>query len=181
LPVKRPGAYQYRVAVRDVQGGKIGSASQFIEVPDLKKNRLTASSIVLETYTADEWRRATDPTAGRVPTNPMADTALRRVKMGSVLRYGYEIYNAKLSGSKQVGVQIKVRIFRDGKLILDGQQGPVDMRGQIDMEHLKAGGAIALGDKLTPGDYILQIVVTDPLAKAKQQLATQFVQFEIVE
>src|SRR5205085_6321094 len=39
FPVKKPGAYQYRVALRDAQGGAVGSASQFIEVPDLKKNR----------------------------------------------------------------------------------------------------------------------------------------------
>ncbi|MEP6787814.1 MAG: hypothetical protein ABJB40_05240, partial [Acidobacteriota bacterium] len=181
FPVKKPGAYQYRVAIRDVQGDKVGSASQFIEVPDIKKNRLTTSSIVLENYTAEEWRRAMDPNSPRIPTNPMSDTALRRIKMGSVLRYGFEIYNAKLNASKEPGLVTKVRVFRDGKLILDGQQSPIDMREQTDVTHLKAGGAIALGEKMTPGDYILQVVATDPLAKAKQQIATQFVQFEIVE
>ena len=41
--------------------------------------------------------------------------------------------------------------------------------------------AIAFGKKMLPGDYILQVIVTDPLAKEKKQIATQFVQFEIVE
>ena len=54
------------------------------------------------------------------------------------------------------------------------------MRGQTDMEHLKTAGAIAIGDKMPPGDYILQVIVTDPLAKVKQQIATQVVQFEVV-
>ena len=45
LPVKKAGAYQLRVAVRDVATEKVGSASQFIEVPDLKKERLTLSGI----------------------------------------------------------------------------------------------------------------------------------------
>ena len=49
------------------------------------------------------------------------------------------------------------------------------------MQHLKSVGAIAIGHKLLPGDYILQVVVTDDLAKAKQRIATQFVQFEVVE
>lgn len=48
FPIKKPGAFQYRVALRDFQSGHVGSASQFIEVPDLKKNRLTVSSVVLE-------------------------------------------------------------------------------------------------------------------------------------
>ena len=38
FPVKKPGPYQYRVAIRDAQGGRVGSASQFIEVPNLSKS-----------------------------------------------------------------------------------------------------------------------------------------------
>jgi VWFA-related protein len=167
FPVKKPGAYQYRVAIRDTQGGKVGSASQFIEVPNLKKNRLTLSGIVLENLT--------------VKTNPLADTALRRVKRGSLLSYNYLVYNAKLIGAKQLQLQTKIRVFQDGKLVLDGQQKPLTLTSQTDMRQLKARGAVAIGDKFMPGDYVLQIIVTDALAKAKEQTATQFVQFEIVE
>jgi VWFA-related protein len=181
FPVKKPGAYQYRIAIRDAQGGKAGSASQFIEVPDLSKHRLTTSSIVLENLTADRWRKTADPTSLRLPTDPMSDTALRRVKLGTVLRYGLEIYNAKLNGTNQLGIRTRVRVFRDGKLILDGKETPLELGGQTDVQHLKAAGAVAIGDKLTPGDYVLQVIVTDELANAKQQIATQYVQFEVVE
>ncbi len=181
FPVKKAGAYQYRVAIRDAQAGQVGSASQFIEVPNLKKNRLTASSIVIENISAAEWQKFSDSNAARPQTDPMKDTALRRVKTGSVLRYGFEIYNAKLDSAQQPKLQLKVRVFRDGKLILDGNQTPVDLRGQMDMQHLKTAGAIAIGDKMLTGDYVLQVVITDTLAKQKQQIATQFVQFEVVE
>ncbi len=167
FPVKKPGAYQYRVAIRDASGGKVGSASQFIEVPDLKKNKLTVSSIVLENLT--------------VKSNALSDTALRRIKRGSLLSYNYFVYNAKLNAAKQPQLQARIRVFQDGKLILDGQQKPFTLRGQTDMRHLKSRGALAIGDKFPLGDYVLQIIVTDQLAKAKQQIATQFVQFEIVE
>jgi len=33
---------------------------------------------------------------------------------------------------------------------------------------------------MSAGDYVLQVVVTDTLAKQKHQIATQFVEFEIV-
>src|SRR5260370_36296926 len=46
-PVKKPGAYQMRTAVRDAATEKIGSASQFIEVPDLSKGHLTLSGLIL--------------------------------------------------------------------------------------------------------------------------------------
>ncbi len=181
FPVKRPGAYQYRVAIRDAQGERLGSASQFIEVPDLQKNRLTLSSIVLENLTAEEYEKTREPGSPTVPTDPMTDTALRRAKLGSVLRYALEIYNAKLNPSKQPGLRTKIRVFRDGKLILDGQQKPFEMLGQTDMLHLRTFGAISIGKLMEPGDYILQIIVTDVLAKTKQQIATQFLQFEVVE
>ena len=180
FPVKKPGAYQYRVAIRDVQSERLGSASQFIEVPDLKKNRLTLSSIVLENLTPDEYKKTWELDSPYVPTDPMTDTALRRVKLGSVLRFALEIYNAKLNPLKQPSLQTKLRVFRDGKLVLDGQQKPFEMLGQTDMQNLRTFGAISIGNQMEPGDYILQVVVTDALAKIKQQIATQFVQFEVV-
>jgi VWFA-related protein len=181
FPVKKPGAYQYRVAIRDSQGDKIGSASQFIEVPNLKKSRLTASSIVLENLTVDQWNTIADPNGGYVRTDSMTDTAVRRAKLNTILRYGYEIYNAQLDGAKQASIQTKIRVFRDGKLVLDGQQLPLDLAGQNDLQRIKGSGALSLGGKMLPGDYILQVIITDSLAKAKQQIATQFVQFEVVQ
>lgn len=41
--VKKPGAYQLRVALRDVASGRIGSAWQFVEVPDMSQGRLALS------------------------------------------------------------------------------------------------------------------------------------------
>lgn len=181
FPVKKPGPYQYRVAIRDTQGGKLGSASQFIEVPNLKKGVLTLSSIVLENLTAEEFARSTSQNAGAVRTDPMADTALRVVKQGSVLRYGLEVYNAKLDSAKQQKLTTRIRVFRDGKIVLDGATKNFDLFGQTDMQHLKFAGAISIGKQMQPGDYILQIIVTDPLAKEKKQIATQYVEFEVVE
>jgi hypothetical protein len=84
FPVKKAGAYQYRVAIRDAQGGKIGSASQFIEVPNLGKKHLATSSLVIENVTADQWKKMSDATGVHPPTNAMSDTALRRVRIGTV-------------------------------------------------------------------------------------------------
>ncbi|HKP70341.1 MAG TPA: VWA domain-containing protein, partial [Pyrinomonadaceae bacterium] len=57
IPMKKAGAYQLRVALRDHGTDKIGSANQFIEVPDLKKNRLVLSGVMLENLPLDEWKR----------------------------------------------------------------------------------------------------------------------------
>ena len=42
-----PGIYQFRVAVRDEKSGRVGSAIQWIVIPDLAKSQLTLSSVLL--------------------------------------------------------------------------------------------------------------------------------------
>jgi hypothetical protein len=179
FPVKKPGAYQYRVAIRDSKAGVTGSASQFIEVPNLKKNRITMSSIVLQNLTMQQWEQFVRGDAAKVESDSIADTALRRAHIGSVLRYGIEIYNAKIGPNVKPDVTVKARIFRDGKILLDGKQNPAEQLGQSDNSRLYSAGALSLGSLMTPGDYVLQIVVTDNNAKEKEKITSQFVQFEV--
>jgi len=47
--LKKPGAYQFRAVLRDGASGRTGSASQFIRLPDLNKNRLALSGLVMTT------------------------------------------------------------------------------------------------------------------------------------
>ena len=54
VPIKKPGAYQLRISLRDSSTERIGSASQFVEVPDLKKNRLAVSGLVCQGEPGDE-------------------------------------------------------------------------------------------------------------------------------
>src|SRR5258708_19554455 len=45
VPIKKAAAYQFRISLRYSSTKRIGSASQFVEVPDLKKSRLAVSRI----------------------------------------------------------------------------------------------------------------------------------------
>lgn len=188
FPVKKAGAYQYRVAIRDNQSEKVGSASQFIEVPDLNKKRVTVSGILLESFTHEQWQAVsgdTQKTSGNfavdLATNPMNDTSLRKFKRGSILRYGFEVYNAKVDVDDEPKLTIKIKVFRDGAPVLDGKETQLELFDQTDMGCVKSVGALSLGSEMAPGDYILQIIVTDSLAKEKEKIATQFVQFELIQ
>jgi VWFA-related protein len=182
FPVKQPGAYQMRIALRDAGTAKVGSASQFIEVPDLKKEKLTLSGIILENLTEVEWQeRNSSPDISQKQTNLMQDTSLRRFKRGTILNYSAEIYNARRDSAQKPQLQTQIRIFRDGKLVLDGKPNPFKAEGQSNAAKLNFAGALGLGNEMKPGDYVLQIVIIDNLAKAKHKLATQWVQFEITD
>ena len=50
---------------------------------------------------------------------------------------------------------------------------------QPDPKHMISGGQLQLGGKITPGDYVFQVIVTDKLAKEKYRVATQAMDFEI--
>ena len=183
LPIKKAGAYQLRIAIRDAQSEKLGSASQFIEVPNIKKDKLNISGIVLENLTRQQWEVANSNTTPTIDltTNPMSDTSLRKFKRGTILRYAYEIYNPKLDAAKKPNLTIQIRIFQDGKLVLEGNKKPIEVLEQTDLERIKSIGALSLGGEMPTGDYILQIIITDNLAKQKSQTTSQFVQFELVE
>ena len=180
FPVKKAGAYQMRVSLRDAGTARVGSASQFVEVPDLKKDALALSGIILENLTEAQWKeRAAAPDAAQNQTNPMQDTSLRRFKRGTILSYSTEIYNAKTDASQKPQLQTQIRLFRDGKPVLEGKLNP--FQGQNSGAKLNFAGALGLGNEMKPGDYVLQIVVIDSLAKNKRKLTSQWVQFEIVE
>lgn len=185
FPIKKSGGYQMRVVIRDKDSNKIGSANQFIEVPNLKKNRLTISGIVLENYTSEQWSQIPAQTDSSKEiskvTDPLTDTSLRQFKRGTILRFGYEIYNPKVVGGQKPKLSLQAKIFRDGKLFFEGVPKPFDGDVQSNSRSVRTVGVIRMGDNMDYGEYILQIIVTDNLAKGKRKIATQFVQFEIVE
>jgi VWFA-related protein len=186
VPIKKPGAYQLRIALRDEGSEKIGAANQFVEVPNLKKNRLTLSGLILQSMTFEQYQKMSQGQQAAAGNNQpdevldsQTDTALRRFKRGSVLQYGYAVYNAKVDTTSRPQLTAQLRLFRDGKPVFEGKPVPLDFTGQTDFQHLNAGSALALPANMELGDYVLQVIVTDSLAKEKNRIATQYVEFEL--
>jgi hypothetical protein len=177
VPIKKPGAYQLRMSLRDATSERIGSASQFIDAPDIKKNRLALSGIVLQ----GEGRTA-NQTEGVESDSAEASAAVRHFKRGMLVSYGMFIYNARLDkASTRPQVVTQVRLFRDGKEVFTGKENPFNPGQQTDMKRLAVTGGIQLGSDMTSGEYILQIVVSDLLADQKRRSVTQWMDFQIVD
>jgi hypothetical protein len=176
--VRKPGAYQLRTAVRDANSERVGSASQFIQVPDVTKGHLTLSGIVLRSNPGQMHAEAEGSEQGDANENP----AVRIFKPGRSLIYGYQILNAQVDhGTRKPVVQAQLRLFRDGKQVYQGkvQDLPLDPKDQPDAKKLVTGGRLQLSSKMQPGDYVLQVIVTDTLAKDKYRVATQAMDFEV--
>lgn len=165
IPTKKAGAYQLRVAVRDAASEKLGSAMQFIEAPDVDSGRLTLSGIVVEADT-------------RLEDDPEGTPAVRVFKSGGTIAYAYQILNARTGGSEQGHLESRTRLYRDGQLVYEGMPSTLNPDGQKDAKHLAVGGRMQL-TKISPGDYVLQVIVLDNLRKDKNRIAAQSIDFEV--
>lgn len=197
VPIKRAGAYQLRMAVRDSATERTGSANQFIEVPDISKNKLALSGLVVLGLDPAKKERAATPPVGAdssatanqqadpqayAQTDPQAKASVRRFRVPKVIEYNFSIYNAQLDKTThRPQLQSQMRIFRDGQVIYTSQPMPIALDGkETDFKRITVGGKFQLGEKLMPGEYILQVIITDQLAKEKYRTKTQWSDFEIV-
>lgn len=184
MPIKKPGVYQYRVAVRDSATGNVGSASQILEIPDLTKRKLTISSMAVENVSMSIWQNiaagkvGTNPGQIQVPSTLLYDTVLREFQAGTVLRYGFEVYNAKPDGQAMPKLETQAKILQNNAVVIEGNLNKLNAGAQNDPRHVKVSGAIMLKDTLQPGDYLLQLTVFD---RAGKQAAIQIIPFEIVK
>jgi hypothetical protein len=164
LPLKAPGGYQVRVAVRDPASQKVGSASQFVEIPHLHADRLALSGIVLNAGAQGE-----------------SGPAVRRLKPGDPVSYDLEIYNARPPGPSQAStLESTVQVYHDGRAVSAPNPGAItpDAPGS---NRLKMSGDFALDPNSPPGDYALLVTVTDKLAPPHHATARQWIDFEVVQ
>jgi VWFA-related protein len=169
LPAK-VGGIQFRVAVRDVASGRIGSAGQFVDIPNLQGGLLAMSGIVMRAATTDA---AKNPFADDVRTGP----AVRHFRQESTIDFGYVIYNANPKSE----LAAQARLYHDGKLILDPYPLTIGRPSTNDSRRVTSRGKLQLGSNLVPGDYVFQIIVTDLADKQKPRVASQWIDFEIVK
>lgn len=170
MPAKKPGPYDVRVAVRDKATSKIGTAGEFVLVPELKKEHMALSGILLETPA---------PKGGAADTDLRGGTALRIFHPGDTLTYGYVILNPKLDPSKKPRLESRIRLYRDGQEVYSSETAPVPVG--TDVERLLGGGNLSMAAKMPPGDYVLQAEVTDLLAAKADSVASQYINFRVTQ
>jgi VWFA-related protein len=165
VPVPKIGAYQVRVAVRDDGSAKVGSASQFIEIPDLKHERFALASIVLQDGAV---RSAKADFAAVTP-------ARRQFRQGGELEY---LCAVEKGGAAHASTNLatEIEILRDGKAVYSADAKIVD----VPQSGPAVFGALRLTDKLVPGEYYLHVIAKDPRG-GKNAAADQWTDFEVVE
>ena len=179
VPIGKPGPYLVRAALRDPATEGSGAAEQFVEVPDVESGHLAVSGIVMQEAAMQTGAEFPPTPAPRADiTGGAAGRAFRR---GEPMTYRYEILNAAAGADQHHGLEVQVRLFHGGAQVLTDKTAVNASGGLQDPRHLRATGHLTMGRELPAGEYTLQVIVTDKLAKSKFNVATQSADFEIEE
>jgi hypothetical protein len=164
------------VAARDAKSGRIGTAMQWVEIPDLKTKRLTLSSLMVGEMTADSLAaQAAESKSGAISQAQL--NVARRFARTSRLRFVTFIYNATrgASGTTPPDVAIQVQVLRDNQPVLTTALRKVSTEGLTDLARLPYAAEIPLAN-MSAGRYVLQVLAIDRAAKTS---ATQRLRFDI--
>lgn len=182
VPVKKPGMYNFRVAIRDVNSRLMGSAGQPIEVLDLKKNDLILSELRLAEVAVKDGRpimpSVEKAESGFAAVTALSSPAVRHFQPGATLGYSYKIYNAALDKrTLESNLTVQVRLYREGQLITDGAPQSAQFEPQADMTRISDQGYLRLPADARAGEYALQIIIKD---LKSNKITSQWIDFEVV-
>jgi len=183
IPLK-PGTYNVRLAVADGEMKQVGSAFDWVEIPDLKQKSLVLSSLVLAEEGQDQadiyngFAALLQPNGSKENSGPPATNVLqpvRRFERGTNLDFLLFAYNVQTDAQGAGRLSIRIKVLTDGAVIYTAPPG--DMPVSAD----QAGQGHPCVARLPlftydPGDYELQVEITDQTAK---QTATRSIAFTI--
>jgi VWFA-related protein len=161
-----PGLYQVRLAARDNKSGRVGSSTQWLEIPDIAGGDFAlAGLMVAESTTATSSEKDNTVTPGTVQVRP--DHLFDRT---SQLRFVTTIYNA----AQPPDIVIEVIVSRNRQPIIAAPAKRVETTGVTDLKRIPYAAEVSLGD-LMPGHYVLQVTVIDRTTKKSATQEYKFV------
>ena len=154
VPLK-PGLYQVRVAVRDDKTGRIGSAAQWIEIPDLSSKKLALATLLL----GGQFVAPVSAEANKGQGEPVQFSIDRRFSRESHMDFLTIIYNAR-AGAAGPKLDSQIEILHNGQRVIASPVRPVPIEPNTDPARIPYGAGVSL-KTLTPGRYALRVTIRD--------------------
>jgi VWFA-related protein len=165
-PIK-PGIYQVRVAARHSQSERLGSAMQWIEIPDLSSAGLALSSVLFDV----EEVRSNGPGAKAPQVQSSVDRRFKRTAPLNILVF---VYNAARGSSVNAGPDLSVRarvLGNNGREIATTSERKPLIVDSPDLARIPCSMELNL-TSLSSGDYVLEVIVRDRITgKTTSQVA----------
>jgi VWFA-related protein len=158
----KPGIYQVRVAARDARSGLVGSAMDWVVVPDLSARQLSLSSLIVGLESV---------TQGNTEAGQIQWSVDKRFALNSQFEFMTFIYN---SGANNLVA--RVQVYKDGRSVMSLPPRNVEP-DRSDPQRVPFRARINLAG-LPAGRYLLEVVVQD---RNSQKSASQQTTFYIRE
>jgi hypothetical protein len=158
VPLK-PGVYQVRLVAREANSARLGSAFQWVEVPDLKAGPFALSSVFLY---ADAV--AAEPALKEVQ-------AVRHFPPGGSLYYRLYAYNPTRDPQGGTDVVVQSQVWHQGKLQGASPVEPLAFDAAAPSQPVS--GRVTL-QGLGPGEYELRVLLVDRKANANAMKRVRF-------
>ena len=158
IEVPKPGPYQMRVACSDEGTGKIGTASDFVDVPQIKGRNFVLSGLIFAGDRGDY--DVVVPALGPAYFTP-----------GQKAAFVFQVLCAPgASSAGDRGLTMRTRLFRDAEQISESPAAPVVTDAKKNAREFFTRGEIDIPAGLAPGEYLMRVDVENGAAK-KSQLA----------
>jgi VWFA-related protein len=156
-----PGLYQVRVAMEEKKTGRVGSATQWLEIPNPKSSGFLVSSLFIGEVDAQAL------SSGNLSIN-----ANHQFAHGSRLGFMTYVYNAEQAATGP-DIAIQVIVMRQSQPVLTNPLIKVNTTGQPNLQRIPYGEDLDLS-ALPAGTYVLQITAIDRVGKKSGTQQSRF-------
>ena len=163
VEVPKPGPYRVRVALQDEASGRVGTASQYLVVPNLNGRKLALSGLIFAgSYGTDD---------DIVP----APSPIALVPGGST-KFVFEVFGAQ---DRARSLRSQIRLFRDGAKVYESPGRSLQVASKLVHGEGFAREELGIPSELPPGDYALQEEVLEEKTGGKTARAWQWAELHI--
>jgi VWFA-related protein len=169
----KPGIYQARIGILETATEQIGTATTWLEVPDLTKRPLTLSAILL-TRDQDASRPSTKNASQIESLSPAVTQGITVYNPGADLDYHLVVHSGAGKDLRINELQMQLEIAQGDRVIYTGQWSSVEPRVvEKDNKGIEVGGTLTLNG-IKPGVYELRVTVKGPNSKKPVQRVVAF-------
>jgi VWFA-related protein len=169
----KPGAYQVRVGVREEGTDLMGTASTWIEVPDLARSKLALSSLMFLDPLLEDVAVKDANNEGELKLVKTVQ-GVRLYPHNIACGYFFRLYRG-LKAADVANLAMKLELLKDAKSVMQSRWRSLPIR----KKDIDSKGWAYVGQKLdltalNPGIYELSVSVRDPKSKIIAQRSAVF-------
>ena len=182
MAFKKAGLYTFRLVVRDNNSKRLGTAGDFIDIPEPKSDDFYISGLITAEMMKDGKPRRPEgrpPNAAFAPIFSMSSPSIRQFKRGTTLSYVFTVNNARSnSATNAQNLTKEIRIYQNGRLLTAVDEQPLVNASPARQSSFDGFGDLSLTDAVSTGEYVLQVIIRD---KIGNRISSQSIDFEVID